>query len=285
MLFLLLACATAPAPPAGPDVQAALVAADLGALQVRRAVVVEVGAVHDGAWAVQDAGGIALPAELDLAWGRAVVRVERPCGPAWVPVRVGAAAQVVVPVAACEPPDAPALADGVQLDRHERSWAELVVLAELGVVEGVAAPPVGEEATPARFVDHATAAAVCAFWGGRLPTVAEWRAAGGGGADHRADAVAAPGDPGWTLPAGPRGHTALDGNVAEWLSAPAGASAAEVAGGSWLRHEALGERPVQAREGDLGFRCAFGAGRAPDPAPLRDGRGAAPGAAAGPSER
>lgn len=256
MQFFFLACASAPTPAEPVDPETVLVAADAGVLRVRRELVFEVGELVDGEWTPRGADGITTPTDAELAWGRTTLRVERMCGPVIVPLSVGAGAQVVVPVPACVAPDAPGLPSGVRLERRERGWGDLVALATLGVVE-VATPEPGEESTPARFVDHAQAGAVCAFFGGRLPTAGEWAEAGGRGADRHGDGPSAPGDPGYVPAVGPYGHEALDGNVAEWLNAPEAAARAEVAGGSWLRAEVSRSLPKVAREEDVGFRCVF----------------------------
>ncbi len=170
-MWWLLACTTAPDPAPAVDPEAVLAALDLGALTVDRDVVADPGRLDDGEWVgdtLED--GVTLNgaplqdgrAQLSLPWGRSVVRVRRSCGEVAVGVEVGAAAVVSVPFPACAAARAgQALPSGVMVDRWERTWGEVASLARLGVIPPVAPPPPGEEAAPARYVDRATAEAVC----------------------------------------------------------------------------------------------------------------------------
>lgn len=275
-MWWLLACTTAPDPAPAVDPEAVLAALDLGALTVERDVVADPGRLDDGEWVgdpLED--GVTLNgaplrdgrAHLSLPWGRSVVRVRRSCGEVAVGVEVGAAAVVSVPFPACAVARAgEALPSGVMLDRWERSWGEVYALVRIGVIAEVAPPPPGEAAAPARYVDRATAEAVCAFWGGRLPTLTEWRAAGGGEAP-RSDpgGPLAVDDPGASERFAASGVGDLDGGVSEWVGdAASSVQIVDVAG------PAKGEAGAAGEGSDVGAGGRTRSGATP---PERDATG------------
>lgn len=209
-----------------------------------------------------------------LAPGEGVARVERPCGVAEVPYRVGADRTVVLPYPACEERDAPAVpgtaggapGGAVRLDRAEVPWEEIAATQRLGLLPDVAPPAPGEEDGPARWIALAEARAYCAWRGGRLPTREEWAAARAGAKGTPVNVAVRPGTRG-PLGAfgrdavgiaphvGPAGHVDLDGNVEEWLAD------GTVAGGSWLSlADDVGQVrdvPDNARAETIGLRCAW----------------------------
>jgi hypothetical protein len=257
------------------EVQADLEMAAAGyAVPVRRRVVLDRGVFLDGVWVslpqqpvrvygyagaeVEDGG------EADVGIGWNTFSLARECGEVAVPFWAGPHdPQVSLPYPDCSiRPDAPELPSGERLDRRERAVAELREVQTLGLLPDVPVPE-GPEDDPARWLTLAEAQLFCGFYGGRVPTADEWRAAGGTGADHRRrDGPVGVATLDRSPSIGPFGHEDLDGNVAEWVAEGAApeteARTHGVVGGSWLRAGEARAVPATARSDEIGFRCAYG---------------------------
>jgi hypothetical protein len=200
--------------------------------------------------------------------GPGVARIARAgCGAVDVPYTVGPVPLVTLPYPACDARDAPSLPTGTRLDAEELPWSDLVVLRELDLFGAVPLPAPGEEDGPARWLDLTDARALCAWRGGRLPTLAEWASARTGStgvpvSNATRDALGE-GPVGATARAlagvsprrGAYGHRDVDGNVAEWLAD------GRIAGGSWVTPAGELDQPrvvpPVARTDTIGVRCAY----------------------------
>ncbi len=239
----------------------------LGDHMVRRRLVLDPGRFVDGAWVGEPEAVLSIrsawtpsvdpaePALLRIGWNDLVVT--RGCGTVVVPVRVDPLTEVVsVPYLACgDKPDV--LPVGVaRLDRRERTYADLRALQALDFLPEV--PRVDEsDDAPARWITRSEAASACAFFGGRLPTLAEFRLARAGAVATPTGRVATLGDLDRRPTLGTAGHEDLGGNVAEWLAPESGGAAARAGGASFLRMEESWALPETARSDEIGFRCAF----------------------------
>jgi len=259
-------------PPEAPEAHAAAEHAAAGMpVLVSRRVALDPGRFSDGTWVsteeaalrVSGPGGADMEGEhLVLAIGWNQVVVTRACGPVTVPVRADPGDGLVsVPFPACGAPlDAPAIpGDDTSLDRRERTAADLRGLQSLGFFPSLPATEDLDDA-PARWLTRDEAEAACAFLGGRLPSLAEFRLARSGAVASPTGRVATLGDLDRRPTVGTAGHEDLGGNVAEWLLAdPAGGPGAAglVGGGSFLRPDESWVLPATARSDEIGFRCAF----------------------------
>lgn len=275
-LVALLACVERPTPP---DTPAGIPPGGPSAALVE--LVLDRGSFDDGEWVSEPVGDDTLagatlePGQgtlargwLPLAPGPGVARIRRACGVVEVPYVVSTDQHtVLLPYPGCAIPDAP-VAAGVRLDRHEVAWRDVARVQALGVPFDVPPPPPGEEGGPARWIPLAEARAWCAWWGGRLPTEAEWTAALAGASGvaigpREAERTGGPLGPeeratmGLIARVSATGHQDVDGNVEEWLAD------GRVAGGGWLGLPAwLGrvrEVPAIARSEGIGVRCAYDA--------------------------
>lgn len=239
-----------------------------------RTLRMDVGRFDEGSWISEPASGyfvadgperIADRERLLLGLGWNVVRVNRPdCSPVFVPAYVELEVDFVsLPVVTCGwKPDAQPVTGHatVFLERSEFKTQGVRELQSFGFLPDLPRTADLPEA-PARWITREEARVICGFFGGRLPTEPEWKAAGGTGQAR----LGAEGP----LPASDTSQEIqdLDGNIAEWA---AGEESLGVAlGGSWLRPGPRWVVPATARTDEIGFRCAYDAPTAPPPtAPL-----------------
>lgn len=262
--MLWLAACAAPTPPAAAPTVATATTPEMRTVEV----VLDRGRFVDGEWLSEPVGRDRLRApaaplragEGSLARGHARLPpgpgeavVDRDgCGPARVPYVVDATDAVVLPYPACDARPGDALPAGAaEVMATETTGAALAAFARLGLLPDW---PITDDDRPAAWLTLAEARAWCAWWGGRLPTEAEWRAA-----------VAAHPDPdpvtdrtrdrwgdGPVATADRGGGPDLVGNLAEWLDD------GRVAGGSWVSRDAEPRAvPASARTDTIGVRCAF----------------------------
>jgi len=258
-------------PPEAPEAhaEAELAAAGLPVLVSRR-VALDPGAFSDGTWVSAEEAALRVsgPGGADMEGGSLVlavgwnqVVVTRACGAVTVPVRADPGDGLVsVPYPACGGPrDAPPIpGDDARLDRRESTAADLRDLQSLGFLPNLPATDDVDDA-PARWLTRDEAEAACAFAGGRLPSLAEFRLARSGAVASPTGRVATLGDLDRRPTLGTAGHEDLGGNVAEWLLADpaAGTAAGRVGGSSFLRPDESWAVPAAARSDEIGFRCAF----------------------------
>ncbi len=268
------ACAPEMPPPAAeaPEVtvQPGVDIAELDAMvdhMVRRRLVLDPGRFVDGAWVGETEPALAIrsqwetsvdprePALLRIGWNE--LAVTRACGTVLVPVRADPLTEVVsVPYLGCGVAPDVLPAGDARLDRRERTYADVRALQALDFLPDV--PRVDEpDDAPARWITRAEAASACAFLGGRLPTLLEFRLARSGAVATPAGRVATLGDLDRRPTLGTAGHEDLGGNVAEWLAPEGEGAPGRVGGASFLRLEESWAVPETARSDEIGFRCAF----------------------------